>query len=1014
MVDLDAWKLVLPRELRSQAMAQCHELPQAGHLGVDKTYRRLYVLYYWPNMFRDVVSFVSRCDTCQRCKVENALPRGHMGRRVVQGPWTTVAADIVGSIPPSKTGYSYVLVLQDLFTKWVKIIPLRRTTGKAIREQVENVIISRWGTPRVPFTDNGTEFVNWEIQALAAHTGLKHETSPPYHPQANPDERVNRILKIMLRVFMEGNHRTWDAHLHEFRFTFYTAEHSSLQTTPASANFGRHPLAAVSLRQQLEGDVEVIPGEPLEWVGRMKTLEILRKSLTHALRESSDKQAYHYNIRRRDIEFEEGDLVMKRTHSLSNAAKRFLAALVPPFDGPFIVQRKISRVRYQLANFSGKDQEIDSNDFQHSLRGCRHFRESTRVTATPKTRNPAPRKSGVVKTEEPSSVPSSSTKEVSQEEQDFVAALWPNGAPPELADFHFPNLEQKIQALSPRRSPYHPKTEAISRPNTPNPSGTQPGYPTLEARTSQAPNPATTAPSPTPPNVELGSPRAIQPVVLLERIQVPPPVLRIEDYWEPLEPWLPDVWSVERKKKGFMRALQACSLQPLCQITEHRYIIPPIHVPVEPDGVHPLVLANLIDPAVMDHEPPRTASAHSPRGQAPVPPSPRSPTEVVASSDASSSSSSSSASSTSSSSSSSTSSSSSVANCSKDEAEQAHQAHCSTEDTPSRSPNRARNGSTSSDQNESSIPLEALRQLPLAIREMLRGYSPVIPITGPTPSTSGSDQDHSPVIPITGPTLSTSGSDQDYSPVIPITGPTPSISGSDQDHSLVIPITGPTPSTSGSDQDHSPVIPITGPTPSTSGSDQDHSLVIPVTGSSPPIKTRLGSGHNTPPAIPTAGQATSTTTQRLPVLDSAARSRSDSAAVPPESSSDSRKLEPTQGDDPCRSTQKKGPSKKRIWCFDCKKHGHRPADCPNPMEETFCDKCPFRVARNRPCPIHGTDLAGAPCSRSASRPAVRSEVFRVPRTLDKASATSSRVSDTVPIKPGRELRHGKSSLQSSS
>ncbi|XP_011312928.1 nascent polypeptide-associated complex subunit alpha, muscle-specific form-like [Fopius arisanus] len=54
MVDLDAWKLVLP---------------QAGHLGVDKTYRRLYEAYYWPNMFRDVVAFVRHCDICQRCKL---------------------------------------------------------------------------------------------------------------------------------------------------------------------------------------------------------------------------------------------------------------------------------------------------------------------------------------------------------------------------------------------------------------------------------------------------------------------------------------------------------------------------------------------------------------------------------------------------------------------------------------------------------------------------------------------------------------------------------------------------------------------------------------------------------------------------------------------------------------------------------------------------------------------------------------------------------------------------------
>ncbi|XP_011313167.1 proteoglycan 4-like [Fopius arisanus] len=94
MVDLDAWKLVLPRELRPQAISQCHDLRQAGHLGVDKTYRRLYEAYYWPNMFRDVVAFVRHCDICQRCKtnIDTPVPRAEDA---------APAVDLTESTPPS-------------------------------------------------------------------------------------------------------------------------------------------------------------------------------------------------------------------------------------------------------------------------------------------------------------------------------------------------------------------------------------------------------------------------------------------------------------------------------------------------------------------------------------------------------------------------------------------------------------------------------------------------------------------------------------------------------------------------------------------------------------------------------------------------------------------------------------------------------------------------------------------------------------------------------------------------
>lgn len=50
--DLGRWKLVLPDELRGEALRESHDDPQAGHLSVEKTYHRLVTAYYWPGMFR--------------------------------------------------------------------------------------------------------------------------------------------------------------------------------------------------------------------------------------------------------------------------------------------------------------------------------------------------------------------------------------------------------------------------------------------------------------------------------------------------------------------------------------------------------------------------------------------------------------------------------------------------------------------------------------------------------------------------------------------------------------------------------------------------------------------------------------------------------------------------------------------------------------------------------------------------------------------------------------------------
>ena len=54
-----------------------------------------------------------------------------MGKRLIEEPWTMVAADIMGPFPLSKKEKNqYILVFVDLFTKWVEIIPIKKPTGE--------------------------------------------------------------------------------------------------------------------------------------------------------------------------------------------------------------------------------------------------------------------------------------------------------------------------------------------------------------------------------------------------------------------------------------------------------------------------------------------------------------------------------------------------------------------------------------------------------------------------------------------------------------------------------------------------------------------------------------------------------------------------------------------------------------------------------------------------------------------------------------------------------------------
>ena len=118
---------------------------------------------------------------------------------------------------------------------------MRKADGKAVARALEELIFFRWETPDYLLTHNGTEFVNQVLSKTLDEYGIQHVTTPPYHPQANPVERSNKTLKTMIATFVDGNHRNWDAHLHEFRHAINTAMQTSLKTSPAFLNYGRHP-----------------------------------------------------------------------------------------------------------------------------------------------------------------------------------------------------------------------------------------------------------------------------------------------------------------------------------------------------------------------------------------------------------------------------------------------------------------------------------------------------------------------------------------------------------------------------------------------------------------------------------------------------------------------------------------------------------------------------------------------------------------------------------------------------
>ncbi|CAB0043876.1 unnamed protein product [Trichogramma brassicae] len=289
-----------------------------------------------------------------------------MKERKLEGPWVTVASDVMGPLPRSKGGFKYIVVFQDLFTKYIEVRALRSANSVTIGKAFEELILNRWGCPKYLLTDNGTEYVNNSMKKRMNELGIIQTTIAPYHAQANPVERVNRTIKTMMSIYVENNHKLWDVYLNEFAFAINTIPNSSTKYSPAYLNFGRNPRMIVALRNELDSPSHTLTTLTQEsWAHRIERLPALYQFVKENLKIANEQQAKQYNKNRKEIIYKIGDRVLKRTHTISSAPKDINAKFAEKWDGPCKVITEISNTVYELKHEqTGKKSKVYVNDMK--------------------------------------------------------------------------------------------------------------------------------------------------------------------------------------------------------------------------------------------------------------------------------------------------------------------------------------------------------------------------------------------------------------------------------------------------------------------------------------------------------------------------------------------------------------------------------------------------------------------------------------------------------------------------
>ncbi|GKC90549.1 putative reverse transcriptase domain-containing protein [Tanacetum coccineum] len=144
-------------------------------------------LYWWPNMKADIATYVSKCLTCAKVKVEHQRPSRLLVQPTIpEWKWDNIMMDFITKLPKSSHGFDTIWVIVDRLTQSAHFLPIKENDplDKLARLYL-NRIVARHGIPVSIICDHDGRFTSnfWRSFQKALGTDLRMSTA--YHPETN-------------------------------------------------------------------------------------------------------------------------------------------------------------------------------------------------------------------------------------------------------------------------------------------------------------------------------------------------------------------------------------------------------------------------------------------------------------------------------------------------------------------------------------------------------------------------------------------------------------------------------------------------------------------------------------------------------------------------------------------------------------------------------------------------------------------------------------------------------------
>ena len=177
-------RVVVPRKMRLHILEEYHGGCLAGHFSGHRLYKTLARRWWWQHMYRDAMDHARNCPQC-------AVVEG-TGRKIkppscpipTERPFQIIGVDIM-ELPVTSRGNRYLIVFQDLFTKWPMAYPAPDQKAEHLARLLVENIVPFFGVPEALLPDRGTNLLSWLMKDVCRMLGIKKLDTTASHPQCD-------------------------------------------------------------------------------------------------------------------------------------------------------------------------------------------------------------------------------------------------------------------------------------------------------------------------------------------------------------------------------------------------------------------------------------------------------------------------------------------------------------------------------------------------------------------------------------------------------------------------------------------------------------------------------------------------------------------------------------------------------------------------------------------------------------------------------------------------------------